>query len=302
MISIKKYILIALVALLPTMSLWAQTSTFSVGVRGGGLMWLPEAVSLGRNAASSLGGEGLVEFRYTYYGHVGLTTGLGITAGIDAGYSTSGFYGTHNLLYIPTTSTSGWERFYYNDAVDYKQTEQYMRTDISLMMALHAGGFVLNVGPRFMMPFFGTENTSAKSNNRAAYVEPNINETSSAALPLCNLLMGIEAGWEFPLSSGALGLQAYADVGVWHHQKKYMPAIDSHSGYTPPDVLVVTAGDGSGIPRSTIQSANGIVKERRLVDFGIRLYYSFYSSSYVRRKRPCPPWDTRLHHNRTGSR
>lgn len=302
MISIKKYILIALVALLPTMSLWAQTSTFSVGVRGGGLMWLPEAVSLGKNAASSLGGEGLVEFRYTYYGHVGLTTGLGITAGIDAGYSTSGFYGTHNLLYIPTTSTSGWERFYYNDAVDYKQTEQYMRTDISLMMALHAGGFVLNVGPRFMMPFFGTENTSGKSNNRAAYVEPNINETSSAALPLCNLLMGIEAGWEFPLSSGALGLQAYADVGVWHNQKKYIPSASPASVYSPPDVLVVTTYDGSGIPRSTIQSANGIVKERRLVDFGIRLYYSFYSSSYVRRKRPCPPWDTRLHHNRTGSR
>ena len=293
----KKYILIALVSLLPVMPLGAQTSTFSVGVRGGGLMWLPEAVPIGRNAASRIGGEGLVEFRYTYYGHVGLTTGLGITAGLDAGYSTSGFYGTHNLL-----RAYGSQRTYYYDAVDYKQTERYMRTDISLMVALHAGGFVLNVGPRFMMPFFGTENTSAKSNNEAAYVEPNLNETSSAALPLCNLLMGLEAGWEFPLSSGALGLQAYADVGVWHYQKKYIPAIDSHSGgYTPPDVLVVTASDGSGIPRSTIKSANGIVKERRLVDFGIRLYYSFYSSSNVRRKRPCPPWDTRLHHNRTGS-
>ena len=293
-----KHILIFLLALLPVIPLGAQTSTLSVGVRGGGLMWLPEAVPIGRNAASRIGGEGLVEFRYTYYGHVGLTTGLGITAGIDAGYSTSGFYGTHDLLY---KSMFGSGHIYY-DAVDYKQKEQYMRTDISLLMALHAGGFVLNVGPRFMMPFFGTENTSGKSNNSAAYVEPNLNETSSAALPLCNLLMGLEAGWEFPLSSGALGLQAYADVGVWHYQKKYIPAIDSHSGgYTPPDVLVVTASDGSGIPRSTIKSANGIVKERRLVDFGIRLYYSFYSSSNVRRKRPCPPWDTRLHHNRTGS-
>ena len=294
MLRMKKYILISLVAILPALPLMAQTSTFSVGVRGGGLMWLPEAVSLGRNAASSLGGEGLVEFRYTYYGHVGLKTGLGITAGIDAGYSTSGFYGTHDVLYL----WDGHAHGLYRDAVDYTQTEQYMRTDISLMMALHAGGFVLNVGPRFMMPFFGTENTSATSNNDAAYVEPYLNETSPAVLPLCNLLMGIEAGWEFPLSAGALGLQAYADVGVWHYQKKYMPAVDSHSGYTPPDALVTTTTGTIGIPTSTIRSANDIVKERRLVDFGIRLYYSFYDTTFVRRKRPCPPWDTRLHHNR----
>lgn len=294
MLRMKKYILISLVAIWAAMPLMAQTSTFSVGVRGGGLMWLPEAVSLGRNAASSLGGEGLVEFRYTYYGHVGLTTGLGITAGIDAGYSTSGFYGTHNLL-----RAYGSQRTYYYDAVDYKQTERYMRTDVSLMMALHAGGFVLNVGPRFMMPFFGTENTSATSNNDAAYVAPNTNETSPAELPLCNLLMGIEAGWEFPLSAGALGLQAYADVGVWHYQKKYMPAIDSHSGYTPPEVLVTTTAMSLlEPPQSTVNSANGIVRKRRLVDFGIRLYYSFYDTTFVRRKRPCPPWDTRLHHNR----
>ena len=295
MVSIKKYILISLVAILPALPLMAQTSTFAVGVRGGGMMWLPEAVPIGRNAASSLGGEGLVEFRYTYYGHVGLTTGLGITAGIDAGYSTSGFYGTHDVLYLWDGVIHGL----YRDAVDYTQTEQYMRTDISLMMALHAGGFVLNVGPRFMMPFFGTENTSAKSNNDAVYVEPYLNETSPAVLPLCNLLMGIEAGWEFPLSAGALGLQAYADVGVWHDQKKYMTAADSHSGYTPPNVLVTTTAMSLlDPPQSTVNSANGIVQERRIVDFGIRLYYAFYDTNIVRRKRPCPPWDTRLHHNR----
>ncbi len=299
MVSIKKYILISLVAIWAALPLMAQTSTFAVGVRGGGLMWLPEAVPVGRNAASRIGGEGIVEFRYTFYGHVGLKTGLGITAGIDAGYSTSGFYGTHDVLYLWDGVIHGL----YRDAVDYTQTEQYMRTDISLMMALHAGGFVLNVGPRFMMPFFGTENTSAKSNNDAVYVEPYLNETSPAELPLCNLLMGIEAGWEFPLSAGALGLQAYADVGVWHYQKKYMTAIDSHSGYTPPDALVITEyGTFDPIPRSTIRSANGVVRERRLVDFGIRLYYSFGSYSFVGRKRPSPPWDTRLHHNRMGSR
>lgn len=290
MLRMKKYILISLVAIWAAMPLMAQTSTFSVGVRGGGLMWLPETVSLGRNAASSLGGEGLAEFRYTYYWHVGLKTGLGITAGIDAGYSTSGFYGTHDLSY---------NRYLYRDAVDYKQTERYMRTDISLMMALHAGGFVLNVGPRFMMPFFGTENTSATSNNDAAYVAPNTNETSPAALPLCNLLMGIEAGWEFPVGSGALGLQAYADVGVWHDQKKYISSASPASGYSPPEVLVTTTAMSLlEPPQSTVNSANGIVRERRLVDFGIRLYYSFYDTTFVRRKRPCPPWDTRLHHNR----
>ncbi len=294
MLGIKKYILFSLPLLWLAMPLMAQTSTFAVGVRGGGMMWLPEVVSQGRNAASRIGGEGIVEFRYTFYGHVGLKTGLGITAGIDAGYSTSGFYGTHDVLYL----WDGHAHGLYRDAVDYTQTEQYMRTDISLMMALHAGGFVLNVGPRFMMPFFGTENTSAKSNNDAVYVEPYLNETSPAVLPLCNLLMGIEAGWEFPLSAGALGLQAYADVGVWHYQKKYMPAVDSHSGYTPPDALVTTTTGTIGIPTSTIRSANDIVKERRLVDFGIRLYYSFYDTTFVRRKRPCPPWDTRLHHNR----
>lgn len=298
MLRMKKYILISLVAILPALPLMAQTSTFAVGVRGGGLMWLPEAVSLGRNAASRIGGEGIVEFRYTFYGHVGLKTGLGITAGIDAGYSTSGFYGTHNLL-----RAYGTQRTYYYDAVDYKQTEQYMRTDISLMVALHAGGFVLNVGPRFMMPFFGTENTSATSNNDAAYVAPNTNETSPAALPLCNLLMGIEAGWEFPLSAGALGLQAYADIGVWNNQTKYIPQAEPNVGYTPPEVLVTTTAMSLlEPPQSTVNSANGIVRERRIVDFGIRLYYSFGSYSFVGRKRPCPPWDTRLHHNRMGSR
>ena len=297
MVSIKKYILISLVAILPALPLMAQTSTFAVGVRGGGMMWLPEVVSQGRNAASRIGGEGIVEFRYTFYGHVGLKTGLGITAGIDAGYSTSGFYGTHDVLYLWDGVIHGL----YRDAVDYTQTEQYMRTDISLMMALHAGGFVLNVGPRFMMPFFGTENTSAKSNNDAVYVEPYLNETSPAVLPLCNLLMGIEAGWEFPLSAGALGLQAYADIGVWNNQK-YIPHVEPHDGYQLPDALVITEDGTVGIPRSTIRSANGVFRERRIVDFGIRLYYSFGSYSFVGRKRPSPPWDTRLHHNRTGSR
>ena len=57
-----------------------------------------------------------------------------------------------------------------------------------------------------------------------------------------------------------------------------MPAVDSHSGYTPPDALVTTTTGTIGIPTSTIRSANDIVKERRLVDFGIRLYYSFYDN------------------------
>ncbi len=38
---VKKYILVFLVALLPAIPLRAQTSTFAVGVRGGGMMWLP---------------------------------------------------------------------------------------------------------------------------------------------------------------------------------------------------------------------------------------------------------------------
>lgn len=292
MLRAKRYILLSLQLLLLAMPLGAQTSTFALGVRGGGVMWLPETVCAGENATSRIGGEGIVEFRYTYYGHVGRTCGIGITAGLDAGYSTAGFSGTQNILLI-------WDFppfYFFSDVVDYGQTERYMRTDASLMFALHAGGFVLNVGPRFMMPFFGTENTSAKSEKKAGFIAPNLNETSSANLPLCNLLMGIEAGWEFPLSAGALGLQAYADIGVWNNQKLTHPV-----WYESWDAMVVTTRVSLVDPaESTICSANGIVQKRRLVDFGIRLYYAFYAKSSPRRARPCPPWDTRLHHNRLG--
>jgi hypothetical protein len=153
-----------------------------------------------------------------------------------------------------------------------------------------------------MMPFFAKETTGARTNDTQTglpiIIEKAIYESSSATLPLCNVLMGIEAGWEFPVGPGALGVQAYADISVWNNQKVIYPVWHVQNSA----LMVVEESSWNDVPKPLVNSANGIIQKRRLVDFGIRLYYSFYANSSPRRARPCPPWDTRLHHNRHGGR
>ena len=290
----------------------AQNSVLSVGVRGGGQMMLPTAVAGATGTMSAaLGGAGTLDLRYTFYGEPTdrICIGFAVSAGI--GYGTAGVQGTNTDTYT--------NRDYTGNAIDYTCTASYTRTDrfakgdAALFFAMKFGGVTLNIGPRFMLPFVASSALTLRNAAIDAYypaydvhvhdqlitgklVTP-YTQARTPILPRYSLLVAAEIGYEWSLSEqSSLGLQLYADVGVWNQPYPSNPLIPSSSNSL---ILVspITSAE-SPAPTVTIGDIAPMIKNLRYIDFGLRVYYAFSIESDKGYKSRFNTRDTRLHRNR----
>ena len=278
-------------------------SQLAIGVRGGGQLWLPKTTDGATEVHGTMGGDGLLDIRYAYLGRVGQSFELGATAGIGLGYGGAGIHGKSsaaftNIDYLGNTMN-------YTTSATFRQKESFARMDVSLMLAMRAGGFVLNIGPRLMVPFAAQSKLTIDEATIAAYYPQYkvtvTNEIITGVLetpyqtPITNhqspitLLLGLEAGYEFPVGNNALGIQAFADLGLWTSRS---PITDN-----PSPLISVSPITDIGTPAEvTVGSPDALVSSRRLVDFGLRVYYAF---SFGRSQdKHGHATDTKLHHNR----
>ena len=285
----------------------AQTSVLSVGMQCGGQTWLPSAaVGATGTAKGAFGVAGSVDIRYTFYGQVGQDVGVGFALGAGVGYGTTGLQGTN----VDRFTNSD----YLNNQLDYtvtsafRQTEQFVRTEASLMMAFRFRNVTLNIGPRLMMPFAVNGSMSLKDVTISAYyprldvtvtnelitgyLETPYTQPIQPSLPKYNVLMGVEIGYEWHFSERhGLGIQVYANCGVWNNYVTQpagqMVSVSAISNAAQPLPVVSVNG-----------VTEGLLSGRRYLDFGLRAYYAFtVPSTYIGTRRQ-PSRDTRNHHNR----
>ena len=279
---------------------------FSIGVRGGGQTFLSSTPAPSSSMKGDVGFGGTIDLRYAFYGCFTDRIGMGFTLGAGIGYGTAGLRGDHTDNYSNID--------YLGKQIDYtvtstlRQTNQFARAEASLMLAFCFGNVIVNVGPRFMMPFaVKSELTITDASIDAYYPEYYVHvvdkmitgylqtpytQTVTPTLPEYNVLLCAEIGYEWYFDEkNCLGVQLYADVGVWNKM--------STVSYQPSALIEVApiTDAANPIPTVTVNAPASLVSSQRYLDFGLRAYYAFSVNPNGLRKR-VPNRDTRLHHNR----
>ena len=266
----------------------AQTSVFSIGVRGGGTIL-------------NAGGMGAVDLRYSLLGDLNGGCQLGFALGAGVGYGQMAYKGSESLAYSRIDYLGN--TIDYSIIADYKQVNRFASAEASLLAAFKVSGFTLNVGPRFMLPFSRSAMQTLSRADIVAYyplydvsipdeeitgkITTPYAQTCASSMPKYQLLLALEAGWEFALDSrSSLGVQAYADLGLWH------PKATSAA-----DVPLIDAAPIASVNTpATVNIHDASVDSKRYIAVGVRVYYAFHHRS--ERLRRIYTGDTRAHHNR----
>jgi len=285
-------------------SLWAHTSMLSIGVRGGGQTYLPDA-ALGASGEvkPAFGGTGTLDLRYSFYGCLTDRFGIGFTLGAGIGYGTAGIQGNHTDTY--TNFDYLGNQMDYTVSSAFKQTDRFAKGEATLMASFCFGNVILNLGPRFMVPFAATGTVTISEASIDAYyplydvhvtdqlitgkLETPYQQTTTSSLPPYTALMALELGYEWTLNTNhSLGVQLFADIAVW------TPKSSITNVQSPMISVAPISNANDPVPSVIVNSPAALISSRRYLDFGIRAYYAFSSSS----ARRSPARDTRLHHNR----
>lgn len=287
----------------------AQSSVLSVGVRGGGQLWLPVSTDGATEVKCGAGGNAVLDLRYSFYGCMANDlVGLGFTLGAGVGYGGTKINGKQDRTFTNTD--------YLDNQLDYTTSASFCRADkfatgeVSLMAALAIGGFTFNIGPRLMLPFRMTTTQAVTDATIDAYIRrldvtvtneavtgklntPYAVDAEASSLAPYYVLLGMEAGWEFMLSrdaKGWLGLQLYANVGLWSNE--------TSGNQTPSTLISVSPITGPDKDATVIVgNPDGLIGNKRYLDCGLRIYYALPVGSQ-RHARRINTRDTRYHRNR----
>ena len=287
----------------------AQTSMLSIGVRGGGQTYLPTAaVGATGEVKPGIGGTGALDIRYTFYGQLADRFELGFAISAGIGYGTAGVQGTNTDTYTNRDYTGN--AIDYTCTANYAQTDRFAKGDAALLLAMKFGGVTLNLGPRFMLPFAASSAVTIRQSAINAYYpayDVHVRDQlitgklttpytlpHTAITPRYSLLVAAEIGYEWSLSGqSSLGLQLYADVGVWNSAGKNPAPI------TPLIQVSPITSQENPVPTVSIGDIAPMIKDLRYIDFGLRVYYAFYiESDKGYKSRFNSSRDTRLHRNR----
>ena len=289
-----------------SISLAAHHSMVSIGVRGGGQTFLSSTTDPSSDLKGAFGATGMLDLRYTFYGALTNSINMGFTLGAGVGYGTSAIKGHHTDTYTNTD--------YLNHPMDYtvtsafRQNEQFAKAEASLMLAFDFNHVIVNIGPRFMLPFATKTKLTLTETSIDAYypqykvhvtdelitgqLETPYSQSVSSSIPKYQVLMAAEVGYEWYFSAkSCLGVQLYADVAVWNKQS----AVSNQ-----PSALVQVApitDIANPVPTVTVGTIDALIAKRRYLDFGIRLYYAF-SVGPENNNRTRQYRDSRDHRNR----
>ena len=303
-----KKILTILIAFLPLIA-HAHHSMVSIGVRGGGQTFLSSTTDPSSDLKGAFGATGMLDLRYTFYGALTNSINMGFTLGAGVGYGTSAIKGHHTDTYTNTD--------YLNHPMDYtvtsafRQNEQFAKGEASLMLAFDFNHVIVNIGPRFMLPFATKTKLTLTETSIDAYypqykvhvtdelitgqLETPYSQSVSSSIPKYQVLMGAEVGYEWYFSAkSCLGVQLYADVAVWNKKGDGLPV----TGYGAPLIQVAPITDiANPVPTVTVGTIDALIAKRRYLGFGIRLYYAF-SVGPEANNRTRQYRDSRDHRNR----
>ena len=246
----------------------------------------------------------MLDLRYTFYGSLTNSVGMGFAVGAGVGYGASAIKGHHTDAYTNTDYLGN--RMDYTINSTFRQKEQFAKAEVSLMLAMDFNHVVVNIGPRFMLPFATkTKLTLSEASIDAYYptydvhvtdklitgqLETPNSQTVTSSMPKYHVLMAAEVGYEWYMNDkSCLGFQLYADVAVWNKPYTVHP-----TPYTLVQVSPIVDATNP-VPDVTVGAVDGLIAKRRYLDFGLRLYYAFTARPNKRHK---PYGNSRDHRNR----
>ena len=167
MVNAKRIILLCTLYSVLCTPLSAHTSMVSIGVRGGGQTFLSSTTDPSSSVQGTFGGTGTVDLRYTFYGCLTDRFGIGFTLGAGVGYGSTGIKGNHTDTY--TNFDYLGNQMDYTVSSAFKQTDRFAKGEATLMASFCFGNVILNIGPRFMIPFSASSSLTITEANIDAY-------------------------------------------------------------------------------------------------------------------------------------
>ncbi len=278
-------------------SVWgySQTHDFSIGVHGGVALYRTDgAIKNMPGVATGL------DIAYTIRGVIANQTALGLKIGATLTYGAP----SHSLrdykeqytnydYYKPEENKMD----YTITAATYRERQRQLQVEVPLMLSFITNGVTINVGGKFMLPFWQERQLDVTDAHIGAYYDAfmvpvrdylatgrlegyQYHGKSNGVMPKMNALLAVEVGYEWKVGwKNRMGVQAYLDYGVWNDYENNPPQyrlIDVspiwNTEYPVPDIKVNYLTD------TYISKAN-------YLSCGIKLYYSFHGET--RKTYPC---------------
>jgi len=258
----------------------AESNNLSIGIRGGAANYATDA------EARSLFGPTLgIQASYSCLWSPSYTQlHLGIMTGIGMAWTQTGMSMEWQSQYVNTDYRG--RRLQYTMQGTAVQKDRQFQFEVPLFFAFRWKGIRLNLGPQFMLVMPRTYSLSiSEMSSELSFLDygvtmtdgaisgqlpaERLSQTGKTLTPTFNLLLAVQAGYEFPLNDQhAIGLMAYFDYGIW----------SSYSNPNPTnrfvDVAPITDASMQA-PEVAIYDLNAsFVTRVNYMSFGLRFYWN----------------------------
>lgn len=285
-----KRTLIIVLGLLAATWLPAQYHVLELGGSLGTEAWLA-----GKDIQSHPGFTGAIDANYLYLAHTRSGVFIGPKLGVQLRYGGSMLSRTPYKEQYTNVDYYVEDMDYTITASRYEERSRALMLQVPLMLAIHTNGWTIGVGAKGMMQLTGQRALKVFDPWVVAYYPdfevPVNNElvtgkiidqgarSGKGILPRWNVCVSAELGYEWELDyNGAVGVQLYADYGVWNNYTNNPPRerlIDVepilNTEYPVPPIHVNYVSD------TYAQRLN-------YLSVGLRVYYAISKKS-----KPCYP-------------
>lgn len=273
-------------------TLRAQTHDISFGAHAGAAFYLTDG-----DFRNMPGGTVGVEMAYTVRGVIANYTALGIKIGAGVSYANA----NHSL---PNYEEKYTNIDYYPEPMDYtivsatyREHQHQLQLEAPLFLSFISHGLTINIGGKFMMPFFQRRHIDVTDAHITAYYpdfwvpvtdylatgrleDYQYHGKEVSVMPKLNAMLALEVGYEWHSGwQDRMGILAYFDYGIWNNYSNNPPMhrlIDVapilNTEYPVPDIKVNALTD------TYASKAN-------YMSVGVRFYYAFHFEQ--RKVYPC---------------
>lgn len=274
---------------------FAQTHDFSVGAHAGAAMYTADG-DFSHLPGAALG----IDIAYTVRGVISHQTALGLKIGASltyAGASQSKRDYEEQYVNYDYYKPEEHEMDYTIRAATYKEHQHQLQVEAPVMLSLVSHGITVNVGAKFMMPFWQQRRLDVTDAHIVAYYpafmvpvedylatgrlpDHQYHGKEKGVMPRLNALLAVEAGYEWRVGwKDRMGVLAYLDYGVWNdytnnpiRQRLIDVAPITNREYPVPDIKVNYLTDT-------------YASKVNYLSFGIKVYYAIHGEK--RKPYPC---------------
>lgn len=279
----KMLILFGLVAAVAAMA----QSHISVGVRGGYGGFLPTQTGVDGHVAPNA----MLDVQFAHYWSAG-EEDLGLRTGLDVGFAQARYTQVLNDHFV-NIDYLGHPMEYTVTASSVAEQMMDVQLEVPLLFAMRANGFILNVGPKLLIPMWFSNRLDINGLNISAYYPefgvtvPNelitgsvsenlLHQQSSEGTFVLSVLAYMDLGYEWRIrrTDNLIGVSFFAEASPWTYSQ---PA---HKGSRPIEVAPIINPDNPPAQVTVHRLSDVMPSMPVFLNFGLKLYYALEVADY----------------------